>query len=388
MESANSYDVVLSETALQRIIAYKNALASSDIEAGAYLKNVIESKNITLDQISNERFIELLLLTKEPLIFAESQVQYDGSDWTVKEMELLGDLNVVMGADIFDNGVWSTSDRNFRTHNPPLKGTLLFTPGPLLESSRREATPDLKEVQTAGGNDIDQEKYNRLIDRRITPLFYYVNERAKAANRTALITIPGVGCGAFAGRFHGRMANHLNEALKNILRKHVHNFDRIACVYFDPHRELRDEQHNACNVKYRVRPSANGKNVGKSQLGEPKSYEEAGDDFSECQLFKIVAWDHVSFPGNDYFGGSRATDDGVSAAATNSMEIITGISGKYENGRYLPPSGKINWLKVVTDNGITLKANGNVKVITTDGKFMTLGDFEKENSNQHQLILN
>lgn len=379
----NRYDIVLSETALQRIVAYKNVLASNmGVEAGAYLKKVIESKNVVLDQISNEQFIELLLLTKKPLLYAEHGVRYDGSDWTEKEMELLGDLNIVMGVDIFDNGVWSTSNQYFHMHNPPLKGELLFTPGPLLDSSRPKPTPDLKEIQTDGGNTIDQEKYNRMIDRRITPLLYYANERAKMANLMALITIPGVGCGAFAGRFRGRMCDHLNEALKTILLNYAKNLDHVACVYFDPHSECRDEEHTIDNVKYRVRPSANGKNFGKSQLCEPKSYEESGDDFSGCKLFKVVAWDHVSYPGNDYFFGSRVTDDGVSGAATNSMQVITGISGKYEHGYYLPPSGNKKWLHVVKDNGITLIANGNVKVLTNDRQFMDLVEFEKK-KNQH-----
>ena len=58
-----------------------------------------------------------------------------------------------------------------------------------------------------------------------------------------------------------------------------------------------------------------------------------GDDFSGCILFSIVAWDHVSWPGNDYFGGSRSTDDGVKAAATDSMAVLTGIEGHYDPHR-------------------------------------------------------
>ena len=60
---------------------------------------------------------------------------------------------------------------------------------------------------------------------------------------------------------------------------------------------------------------------------------------SDCMLFSIVAWDHVSWPGNDFFAGSRCTDDGVKAAATNSMFALTGIEGHYDpdRGAYLPP---------------------------------------------------
>lgn len=132
----------------------------------------------------------------------------------------------------------------------------------------------------------------------------------------AVITVPGIGCGAFAGQFQGCMGNYLNQALQKKI--------------------------------------------------------------SDCQLFKVVAWDHVSFPGNDYFNGTRYTDDGVSAGATNAMEIVTGIAGKYEGGYYLPTTGKIHWKQVVVENEIHLRANGNVKMVTCDGQFMELVEFERK----------
>jgi len=62
-------------------------------------------------------------------------------------------------------------------------------------------------------------------------------------------------------------------------------------------------------------------------------------------LYSIVAWDHVSWPGNDFFVGSRATDDGVKAAATNSMSVLTGVKGEYDptRGKYQPPQPYTNW---------------------------------------------
>jgi len=44
-------------------------------------------------------------------------------------------------------------------------------------------------------------------------------------------------------------------------------------------------------------------------------------------------WDHVSWPGNDFYGGSRSTDDGVKAAATDSMAALTGVEGRYAPNR-------------------------------------------------------
>lgn len=355
-----NYDIILSDTTLRMINSYKTELSSNTTKPGAYLAKLLDDERINLEQTSNERFIELLLLTKKPLIFAESEINGNGSDWNADELRILGDLGIAMNVEIYDNGVWYTEDSNFRQYDRPLNGTLLFTAGPLLRSSTRKITPDLQEI--IENNDINQNKYNQIIERRIAPLLYYINANAASENVCAFVTIPGIGAGQFAGGFRGTIGKRLNLALQSVLVKHSGQYKHIACIYFDPHRECTNEEHNFESVKYRMRPSA--KNPGKSLLSEPKAYEEPGDDFSNCKLYKVVAWDHVSFPGNDYFAGSRSTDDGVSAAATNSMKIITGINGIYKNGKYLPPHEEDIWLDVVNRENIKLIANANnIRVI-------------------------
>ena len=65
----------------------------------------------------------------------------------------------------------------------------------------------------------------------------------------------------------------------------------------------------------------------------------------------MVAWDHVSWPGNDFYVGSRMTDDGVKAAATNSMSVFTNLVGEYDQSfkKYLPPKPYSTWKDVVDD---------------------------------------
>ena len=81
------------------------------------------------------------------------------------------------------------------------------------------------------------------------------------------------------------------------------------------------------------------------------AYSEHTDNFSDCALYSIVAWDPVSWPGNDFFMGFRATDDGVKSAATNSMSVLTGVEGEYDpaRGKYQPPQPYHNWQAVVED---------------------------------------
>jgi hypothetical protein len=75
-----------------------------------------------------------------------------------------------------------------------------------------------------------------------------------------------------------------------------------------------------------------------------------------------VAWDHVSWPGNDFYGGSRCTDDGVKAAATNTMQMITGIPGDYDPfiHQYMPPAPYRTWSEVVNYRRLRLKVEGNL----------------------------
>ena len=52
------------------------------------------------------------------------------------------------------------------------------------------------------------------------------------------------------------------------------------------------------------------------RLGSVEGFKAVSD------LFSVVAWDHVSWPGNDFYAGQRKTDDGVKAAATTAMQIV------------------------------------------------------------------
>lgn len=79
-------------------------------------------------------------------------------------------------------------------------------------------------------------------------------------------------------------------------------------------------------LSLRGRPLTEG-NADKSQLCPPDQYAGVDDDFSARQFFRVVAWDPVSWPGNYFWGGSKATDEGVKAAATSVMSCIERRAG-------------------------------------------------------------
>lgn len=348
------YKILINKEACQKVASYLKDLQFGTKTAGNYLNQILKDKSIS--QVTIEELIELLIGTKQPQIFAESAVYGDGTDWNQTELSILGDISIATPVIVYDNG------RHYdpEVHKSPFGATLLFTPGALLQNGMNNTPADWQEVTV--NNQIMPEAYYSLYERRLLPPFIYANDIAKARNKKAFITIPGLGCGQFAGVFKGQMGSELRRMLITFLNKHGSSFSNIRAVYYDPYQECDNERLEINGISFFVRPLTKG-NENKSQLCEPQKYEE-GDDFSDCELFSFVAWDHVSWPGNDFYTGSRTTDDGVKAAATNSMTIMTGIEGHYnvQTNKFDPPVQYKNWQEVVLENNIQIQVKDNILI--------------------------
>lgn len=354
----NQYKILIHRDTFQKAKLYQKALETGANTPGSYLKRNLEGKDISLLEVSG--FIELLARTKKPQIFAESAVYGDGSDWTQTELSILGDIGIPVPVTVYDNGRHSFP----KIYEKPFCATLLYVPGALLRNGRGKTPADWDEVTI--NEQVDDNSYYLLYERRWLPLFIYADSVAGSNNREAFITIPGLGCGQFAGKFRGQLGEKLRKTLIKFLENHSRNFSSIRAVYYDPYQECNNERHEIGDISLFVRPLTKG-NAGKSQLCKPQEYEDIGDDFSNCELFSFVAWDHVSWPGNDYYVGSRATDDGVKAAATNSMAVMTGVEGTYskQTNTYDPPREYRNWKDVVLKKQIQIQAKDNFIVLPT-----------------------
>lgn len=337
------YSILLPKETLARASGYLTALRTGRAEPGARLRDCLQGSHVRA--LSALDLVGRLVDTKPAQIFAESAVSGDGSDWSLVELGLLGDISIAVPVTIFDDG----NHRSPRVHAAPFKGTLIFIPGALLRNGRGHSPADWNEVTLADGR-LSAEGYYGLYRRRLLPVFQYINDRA-ATGRAAFVTVPGLGCGQFAGPFQGLLGAHLQATLQRFLAEYGAAFPNVKAVYFDPYSECEDARVEIEGISLMVRPLQRSGHRGKSQLCQPAEYAEQGDDFSGCTLYSLVAWDHVSWPGNDFFAGSRATDDGVKAAATNSMAELTGIEGQYDAGRgkYQPPEPYRVWQEVVDD---------------------------------------
>ncbi len=349
------YSWLVHPDTVRKIRSYLISLRNDEYP-GVLLKKQLDG--VLLSEISPEELLEKLINTKIPQIFAETAVSGDGSDWNQKELSILGDVSAAVPVAVFDNGRHATPD----IHEIPFKAYLLFTPGVLLRNDKGKIPADWSEATTK--DSFDPEGYYQLYRRRLLPLLLYANEVSERSNRKAFITIPGLGCGQFAGPFRGILGIELKKVLIRLLKEYGNSLSSIHCIYYDPYNECENERYQINNIAFLVRPLKKG-NQSKPQLCRPEQYEEECDSFSECSLWSFVAWDHVSWPGNDFYTGSRATDDGVKAAASDSMFMMTGVEGYYneQTHTYYPPGEYENWQDVILKNKIQLYVKDNMFVL-------------------------
>ena len=350
------YQVLIHQETYQRSIDYLNKLKDGAV-IGNYLHEKLKNKDML--QISIIEFIELLVQTKHPCIFAESAIYGNGIDWNQSELSILGDINIVVPVTVYDDGKHIQPE----VHRVPFTATLIFTPGALLRNGQNLVPVDWEEIINNG--ELDFTGYYQLYERRLLPGFIYIDRIAKAKNKKAFITIPGIGCGQFAGKFKGQLGEILKNTFIKFIQIQGQKFSHIQAVYYDPYSECENHRMKINGIDFLVRPLNSG-NTKKSQLCQPQSYSEVANEFDNCELFSFVAWDHVSWPGNDFYKNIRMTDDGVKAAATNSMEIMTGIEGKYDPtiNHYCPPPEYADWSEVVSKNKIQLEVKDNLIILS------------------------
>lgn len=335
------YSIIIPTETVTRARSYLDELQSGVSQPGMYLSSGLNG--VAFQSLTELDLLGKLIDTKHPQIFAESAVYGDGRDWNLIELQLLGDISIAMSVTIFDDGHHTSPT----PHLPPFSGTLVFTPGALLRTGQGGTPADWHESTTPEG-ELSLDGYYGLYRRRLLPALRYINAHA-ARPRSAFVTIPGIGCGQFAGKFQGQLGSRLRDVLSRLLSEHGNELPNLKAVYFDPYSACENSRTQIHGISFMVRPLRQPGNQKKSQLCHPTSYAEPGDDFSECSLYSLVAWDHVSWPGNDFFAGSRATDDGVKAAATDSMRVLTGVEGHYDPSRsaYQPPARFRTWEHVV-----------------------------------------
>ena len=359
------YRVVMSDEAVQKANRYLAALKAGQASPGTRLAEILRANQINLQQRQDYTtldFIDLLLQTKMPQIFAERTIEESGLNpvpqWAQIETSILGDINIAMDATVYDNG----NHRAPTPHQNPFTASLLYTPGAVLTQSPNPQqmgngqmpypvapNPDYAEIISNGM--VDRAKFKALYARRLLPLLIYANDQAKYLNQRGFIAVPGIGCGQFAGAFSQSVQALFPDILQEIVWENSDKLPYIAAVYCavdskqsyevkqTPNKPILIFDKPYVRINERGQPLDNGIEPV-PLLAEPTSH---GEQYANCRLFKIVAWDHFSWPGNDFYHHyNRTTDDGVAAAATDTISRVTGIPGNYQAGHYYAP-GQERW---------------------------------------------
>jgi len=353
----SEYKVLIHEHSIEKASNYLLQLRNGEVKAGEFLIQSLGSRD--LNGVSLEDFLHCLVNTKHTQIFAESSVFGDGTDWNQLELSILGDISISVPVSVYDNALHYFPD----VYDSPISATLVYTPGALLENGTDNPPVDWQEVTCE--KKINYLAYLNLYERRLLPCLLHIAEDSRSKGKKALITVPGLGCGQFAGKFKGSLGGLLQRVLHDIILKHSSVLGNIRAVYYDPFSECENQRLEINGISLLVRPLLKG-NGNRPQLCEPSVYQDEDDDFSDCSLYSLVAWDHVSWPGNDFYIGSRATDDGVKAAATDSMFKLTGVEGEYSinTNTYEPPANFKNWAEVVLDKKLSIVLSGNLNIYT------------------------
>ncbi|MCP3677398.1 MAG: hypothetical protein GY721_07385 [Deltaproteobacteria bacterium] len=85
------YKILVNKKTYEKAKMYLEELQAGR-RAGNYVQEKLHGKN--LSPLAVEEFLEMLMRTKRPQIFAESAVAGDGSDWYQEELSLLGDIGI------------------------------------------------------------------------------------------------------------------------------------------------------------------------------------------------------------------------------------------------------------------------------------------------------
>ena len=86
-----NYSIILGKETLEKIGNYASFLKKGG-KCGSNLSRILS--NESPDNLNALSLLSALLYTKYPRVFAESAILGDGSDWTLTELGLLGDVSI------------------------------------------------------------------------------------------------------------------------------------------------------------------------------------------------------------------------------------------------------------------------------------------------------
>lgn len=167
--SPDTYRYVISEQTLEKIKQYLQKINSGgkigtrlldainhdftpgdEYDPRAPLTQEIKAKVAALEPAD---FLQLLMNTRQPTIFAESAGAraVSNGEWTHDEYHILeGVMSVVHDVKVFDDGTWGNNAAQGEYENDDYRATLLAVPGAILDPRLQSTEETIQQIQNAG----------------------------------------------------------------------------------------------------------------------------------------------------------------------------------------------------------------------------------------------
>ena len=216
--------------------------------------------------------------------------------------------------------------------------------------------------------------YYENIKIKLLPIFKKINKYASFENKPAFVSMPGIGLGMFIGSMLLKklVVNALIYSIYKLLNEN--NFKEIKLFRLDlssrdiehPFSEIiqginfkdfhytgignREDKFKKLNYDTKIIIES-FKKTNISNIIEPEKYS---NEVKDCSLYRIVAGDAISYPGNDMYVNSKDTDEGLIGGSSNLMGKVVNTnvcygeyksSARYENDRRIAtfPCDNPNW---------------------------------------------
>lgn len=340
-------------------------LPRSQTKVGTKLLDQLKQAGIqssqTAKSLTNERLMQLLLKTKEPCCFAETQV--GGGNWTDKEFGILSTITTSVPVTMYADAKWKIG--NATPYDKPQKGHLFFTNGPVLNPSSPISKSKTSEYYQLTDPDptnpynrqLNQERYRAFMRERLLPIFKEAQRKADSQGKTPFVSIPGIGVSLFAGAFANQLKDSkgngaFKEAVYAVLEELTpKDFSGVVRIDMGP-------IHNSCletkgltnnNIRvYEYDQGAKGEGFNgpgilalPSTLGITKKEGLLDDQFLHCN---VVAGDPASYPGNDMHKDSSNTNEGAVGGSTNVVGLTIDEAGEWNNdAKEYHPTERVGW---------------------------------------------
>lgn len=390
------YHVVLESATLNKLRTYQKAVKEAFLQKGTAITTVdeqildtgysVDYESLIPTQIIPGNFFRESALSKIPInsviespdhmvqglfLARRSNVGYAKhynwrSRWNDQEASLLGDMSVVLKAMVIDDGQWVNEKGEIlhKIHPEQFPVTMAFISGCLGMPN----FPDKLEF--------DQGNLKELITRRLLPVLRSFSQQLlleEGPFARGIVTMNGLGCSAYAHEIPSKQANiEFLAAVRHVHRTYGHQFSNLD-IWLDlfdkffsqePQDNITVDEKNKSKPSLFLRSLKDPKSPGLPQLLPFVDYAAYikrvyGLTRVYSRLFTIVAWDHYAWPGNDWVGGSRTTDDGNKGAATTCMHSMTGIEGStYDGLGYQPPKEYTSWMDLIEKMGLIVHTLG------------------------------